>query len=430
MDITLETVRDVFRRSLGPDAFAAAFIEQVVPDPTIPTACINAQGALRYNPEFVSQHVRSSVDLFCLLFHELLHPAFGHFIHPTDDVANIACDAIINAIITHVFAEPSGGGSLFLRAYPERGLPALLRPHSAMNHSRYQLLYRELYPQTHGVGSLSTGEVIQALRTLVPPSPKETVLLLGSHSTDKGQTPPTDRWPTAVASRIADDLLHAIQHSGSAAGTWPHLQELLIEVLKRKKTVREDLLARYATRRAVGQFFHEHYRPRRVTSPFPVRPSRRDLVLLSAGVWPGLFRCQQQARRDETKGVAVFLDVSGSVNEHLPGIVGLLTRYRYRIDTVYQFSNTVAETSLDSLAKGHVRTTYGTDFDCVARVILDKECDRAVIFTDGYASLDDEHTHALTEAHPHILTILFAGKTDCPDLQPFGEVMQLVDVIE
>ena len=429
MHLTLNQIRDVMRRSLGPDSFTAGFVSSVIEDSTVPTACINASGELRFNPSFVAKHVRTDVELFCLIFHELLHPAFGHFIHPADEIANIACDAIINAIITHVFAEPSGGGSLFLRFYPERGLPALLRPFSRMGHSRYQSLYCALYPHTRGIGGLSAGEVIQSLRVLVPDN-SGAVILLGSHGQSGQHGQGASQLPAAVASRVADDLLQAVANAGGAAGHCPHLQDLLIEVLKHKATVREELLARYATRHQLDSFFGESECSRRVTSPFPINPSRRDLVLLGAGIWPGLFRNRQPGVNRERRGVAIFLDVSGSVNEHLPAIIGLLASYRDRIKTVFLFSNTVVETSLGQLAKGRVRTTYGTDFNCLTRTIVDKELDRAVILTDGYASLDDKHTHHLRQAHPHLLTILFGGKAECPDLEPFGEVVQLADVTE
>ena len=280
-----------------------------------------------------------------------------------------------------------------------------------------------------GKRRLSAGEITQSLRALLPPSPRS-ILLLGAHGGDGEGKPAADALPSKVTARIADELLQAVTHSGQGAGNCPHLHDLLIEVLKRKRTVREDLLSRYATRRILGWFFGEHRRPRRATSPFPVRPSRRDLVLLSAGVWPGLFRNRQVELRPEGKGVAIFLDVSGSVNEHLPGIIGLLSHYRDRIRSVHLFSNAVREVSFDTLCAGRLSTTYGTDFNCVARTVIDKEYDRAVILTDGYASLDDEHAHALTEARPAILTILFGSKPDCPDLQPFGEVVQLADVTE
>ncbi|MBT4814322.1 MAG: hypothetical protein HOJ57_37280 [Lentisphaerae bacterium] len=427
MEITLSQIRELMRRSLGPDSFTAGFVSQVIRDPSIPTACITESGELRFNPSFVVEHVRTDVDLFCIVFHELLHPAFGHFIHPDDDVANIACDAIINAVITNLFPEQSGRGSLFLRFYPERGLEAILRPGSHLRNSRYQSLYDHLYHTSTKHSRLSAGEMIQALRVLCP-KPPNSVCLLGSHgrSATTGANIP---WPSDTTAKLAGDLLAALAATGQGAGHCQHLQQLLVEVLKTKKTLRQCLLEQYATRRKLDSFFGEARHTRRVTSPFPLNPSRRDLLLLGAGIWPGLFRNHQPDVKREQKGVAIFLDVSGSVNEHLPRIIGLLSHYRDRIRSVYLFSNVVREVPFKMLCAGRLSTTYGTDFNCIARTVINKEFDRAVILTDGYASLDDEHTHALTEAHPHILTILFAGKTSCPDLLPFGEVVQLADVI-
>ncbi len=44
---------------------------------------------------------------------------------------------------------------------------------------------------------------------------------------------------------------------------------------------------------------------------------------------------------------------------------------------------------------GHVETTYGTDFDCVARAILAEEFTQAVIITDGFASMGELNQLAL-----------------------------------
>ena len=141
MHITIETVRDTLRSGLGHDSFTAGFVKSVIEDADTPTASINAQGEIRYNPDFVRNNVKTGVDLFCLVFHEVLHPVFGHFIHPRDEVSNIACDAIINSAISNLFAAPSGSGSLFKRIYPKRDLPAILRPDSELRFSRYEQLY-------------------------------------------------------------------------------------------------------------------------------------------------------------------------------------------------------------------------------------------------------------------------------------------------
>ena len=88
-------------RELGADSFVAGIVASVEADPDIPTACIDAEGYMKYNPKFVSQHVKTEQDLFCLVFHEILHPAFGHFVHKSDQISIIACDAIINALHSH-----------------------------------------------------------------------------------------------------------------------------------------------------------------------------------------------------------------------------------------------------------------------------------------------------------------------------------------
>ena len=82
------------------------------------------------------------------------------------------------------------------------------------------------------------------------------------------------------------------------------------------------------------------------------------------------------------------------------------------------------------VCQGKVQTTYGTDFDCIAKTILEKEYERAVVITDGYGELNEENSAALRKAGSRILTILFAEKNECPEFEPFGEVVKLKDVTE
>ena len=153
-------------------------------------------------------------------------------------------------------------------------------------------------------------------------------------------------------------------------------------------------------------------------------------MLLGAGVWPGFFRNQQPEIFHRQKGVAVFLDVSGSVNDFLPEIIGLLSGLRKRITTIYLFSNQVVEVPFATLCRGELQTTHGTDFDCIAEIILTKEYERAVVITDGMASLKEENTARLRKAGSRILTLLFGGGEECESFQPFGDIIQLTQVID
>ena len=48
-----------------------------------------------------------------------------------------------------------------------------------------------------------------------------------------------------------------------------------------------------------------------------------------------------------------------------------------------------------------------------------------MVVTDGYANLDNKLSEELKKRKVSILTILFEGRQDCPEFEPFGEVIQL-----
>ena len=73
----------------------------------------------------------------------------------------------------------------------------------------------------------------------------------------------------------------------------------------------------------------------------------------------------------------------------------MLRSFEHSLLSIYLFSNKVVQTSIGDLLKGRVTTTGGTDFDCIAESIVEKSLDRAVILTDGYASLKQEWKDAL-----------------------------------
>ena len=138
MKITLELAREVLREALGFDSFVASFITEVRENDNHPTAGIAKDGVLAYNPEFVSRYVTCKEDMFSLIFHELLHPMFGHFIYDCGKIENIAADAIINAVISTLYPDQSREGSLFKKTHSPKGLDGLMRPSSRMRNSRYQ----------------------------------------------------------------------------------------------------------------------------------------------------------------------------------------------------------------------------------------------------------------------------------------------------
>lgn len=435
MQITLETVRAVLRTALGRESFVASFIKSVEESQHCPTASISSEGVLRYNSGFTGQHITCGEDLFCLVLHEIMHPMFGHFVFKGGHIENLAADMVINASISLLFPSASGSGSLFKKTYQPQGMEGLLRPLSRMYDSRYGNLYNVFYGSQRGKERLSTGEVIQALKVLTPASDLTAILLLGSHAAgskgDAAQGHGLDGLSSETLCRIAGDLKRSAQQpSNRMAGQGENLYELFLEAIKTHLSIRKVLLQKFATKRKVDRFKQSIHKPAIGVSPIPLHPSKRDFVLLAAGIPPFHYHNHVQRVAVKEHGLAIYLDVSGSVNEHLPGIVGVLSSLKAELTSIFLFSNKVVEVPFKTLLAGKVQTTYGTDFDCIADNITERGFDKAVILTDGYASLNEKKQAELTKCKLQALTILFGGKSDCDDFAPFGDVVQLADITE
>lgn len=270
--------------------------------------------------------------------------------------------------------------------------------------------------------------MILTLRILADAKQVEKVLLIGSHgnSADADEKS-VDSIPKDVAAKIAADISASLSNI-NGAGYSQVLLALLKDALKSKVSIRTSLLMEYTTRRKLDNFRKIFQRQQSTISPIPIYPSKRDLVLLAAGIWPGYFRNKVFVEHAQDQGIAIYLDVSGSVNRYLPEIFGILQHLRRDIRSIYQFSNVVVETDFATLMQGHIKTSFGTDFDCVAASIQEKNYDKAIVITDGYASMKPEHQKTLSDRHVKILTILYGSSTTCDVLTPFGPVLKLSEV--
>ena len=418
MTITLPIVRDLLRDSFGRNSFIASFIKSIEEDPSIATAGITEEGRLRYNPDFVKRYVARQSDLFCLIVHELLHPMFGHFIYDTrQEIEAVATDAIINANISVAFHIWSENGSLMQKFYAPNGVEGLLRLGSDMRHSRYSSLYHRLYQQNNS--TLTAGDVISTLRILTPAEDAQAVTLLGSHGGAESLS-------RDVVGEIAEDMRHSLRKlTRRSAGLNTQLYEMLLDAIASHRSIKRILLQRYTTQRKLDRFLHPENAQRITSSPIPTHPSKRDLVLLASGMMPFRYSNLVTHIRNGHRGLAVYLDVSGSVNEYLPKIVGLLRNMKRELTSIFLFSNKVVEVPFSELLKGRVNTTYGTDFNCVADSMIERGWDKAVVLTDGYAELSEEKRAELKRKNVRTLTLLFGGLTESSEWAATGDVCEL-----
>ena len=182
-------------------------------------------------------------------------------------------------------------------------------------------------------------------------------------------------------------------------------------------------------KKKIERFKEEFRQKHSIVSPIPLYPSKKDLVLLASGLLPVYFHNKLNRPRQKNHGLAIYLDVSGSVNDSLPEILGILRRLQNEVTSVYQFSNEVVETSMRELTRGRIATTYGTSFDCVARSILDNAFGKAVVITDGYSNIESGLQKQMKGKAVKILTILFGGASEKNDFAQFGEVIHLKNAV-
>jgi hypothetical protein len=420
MKITLETIREAIRGPFGRESFVASFIRSVEANESCPTACINAEGRMLYNPEFAEKHLQTPQSLFCLIAHEMCHCVFRHSAHGGGRVENLGEDAIINAFIARAFPDTSNNGQLFREFYGTEGVEGLLRPDSALRLSRFGPLYNRLYNDNW---EITSGEVIRALRVLLPEEPETcVVVLLGSHG-DLSGGPSGD-----AIEGVADDLGRALDQN-EAAGRGGSLIRLFKKRIASAVAIKRAVLRQYTTMRRLDNFVEPLREQRMGVSPVPISPSKRELIMLHAGMMPPHFRRPVTIETATRKGLAIYLDVSGSVQEYLPRILGILARLEDVLTGIFLFSTEVREISFKQLLAGKISTTYGTSFDCVADSVVDRGFERAVILTDGYASLSAASKDALVKGKVRLLTILFDGASECAPLAPFGQVVKLDQVV-
>lgn len=73
------------------------------------------------------------------------------------------------------------------------------------------------------------------------------------------------------------------------------------------------------------------------------------------------------------------------MNDSLPLLFALLRHVRDLLaDPVYQFSTEVSPTCLSEMREGVVRSTGGTDLNCVARHVLEHGFRKVLIISDGH----------------------------------------------
>ncbi|WP_353268749.1 hypothetical protein [Gemmatimonas sp.] len=402
------------------------------------TACVECldRPRLLLNPTFVARWCHTPERLAALVLHELLHISLGHtrlFPRPTL-IHNVAFDAIINRTVLATVANTGAQGAqshhgamrfggvveryadLFTDFYAANATPGfILRPPpgwpsrpnwlaSRKMPTALRHIHRELYdltldtpddvnwwerPTPHYT-QVTYADIIAALRDSGAFDASD-VSLLGAH----GDTAFDQRAISGSRDHDAVEQLASVLEPlrGQLPGNGEHLG--LTRINDTRRTPALDNALRVLLRRATltnGQGSARiSWRERAVRTVHRVHDRRaacrvRTAQLLGAPA-PMLFDGHIQERQLEPQRVAIYVDVSGSMELLLPHLRrALLTLRREITPTLYWFSDTVEPASSNDLDRGHVPTTGGTSIRAVithakAHVTAGSA---AIVLTDGY----------------------------------------------
>jgi hypothetical protein len=415
----------------------------------IPTAAVEIayRPRLLLNPDFIAQYCQRDEHLFLLVMHELWHLILAHTrLYPRPTMAhNIAFDAIINAALTHQFPQPEFRGFFESINKADEFPGCLLRPPEGYPyHPQYPpdvppgtlSIMQRLYPppgQSQQISRPLYREILDLLqdhirdliaqgKAIVKP------VLLGDHDGDHEAQALLDPIMHEGMRRIIDSLPRSlIQSNKRGAGS------VMSDHASAVSAATEDARRVFSRvlQRCLGPRYGAQHRRSRLPIPgmsgISVIPNARDrmaaarqMLGIQGMLWaqPGSVK----ARVPETPSRSyVYLDVSGSMNNWLPALIGLLIPYvADGRAVVYQFSTGVEKLTLSDLRRGRLRTTQGTDINTVLHHLLTTQppVRRALILTDGYTGKpSDENLSLMRERHIRLYVVMPSESAHLADLR-------------
>jgi hypothetical protein len=331
---------------------------------------------------FFAEHVHSVDHAADVVWHELIHPILGHLSAGAtlleqgcnEKIFHIAIDAMNNAVLHSINC-----AGFMEQYYSDSGVNAFLRPNSYLVKTANSKKNRKSDVTRRWQQECSVFyQSLYALRVTLEETIKFLaehfnvvtiqVLCLGDHS-----------WRKPDGERVSGQGDESDEH-GIFRGE--ELQAIR-KVLKIEKIYRNNFNA-VIRKVSEGLSTPGMFRTgREVSRRMPALLSKRDMINIEIGR-NRFVRPDYRLRR-----VRLLIDVSGSMTDYIPFMVGLvisLSQREFLVEVVC-WADRPIKVSFEDLKRGAIpaETGGGTQGEALARYIQEYKLQRVVIITDNYA---------------------------------------------
>ena len=481
LDIALNNAWERDDRDLGWLLSQLAGVSDVEFSDEIETACIKKSGnryMIRFSKSFVEKYLATPDDILFVLLHEIMHKVRGDLLRdmklrgPVDhQVANIAEDMLINAeLCARFFPEPPAlfGAIYDCERFPDIMLtppPVLLKDATDSENGMPLKSMIEVLGNWDEIGKMgwNSNEIMHGLHLYISdyfenlrdlPEPQETngpscgygpdrealsdtygltwflffqmdvasiynhirpffpqelqILLIGNHEDKDCDIP---GWDEAFG-----------QNGGHSDKTQDEEIDLDVPYQYVSKVAR--LLKQAIDADPMNPLEAMLYQPDKSVIPWV---GRRESLWLSNGIWPVFFNTPTFSKDLDHVRPHIYIDVSASTKEYQPMIYGLVHHLFDIIgEPIYLFSNKVAEASLEDICKGRMKTTGGTDFDCVIEHAAKNRFQKIVVITDGFADMNASNRRKVTEGEMELHLVLTGDGYYDEELQTLAKSMLIL----
>lgn len=350
---------------------------------------LSSKPVLYINLEFCNQHAQSENDIKAVLIHEFLHVLLLHTesFKETTPLLNLCLDAIINAIIDRTFG--SEYSNFFIRFYRWIDFECLLRPKdfNSIFESESRLtevfgnLHKKIYEGKYCAEDLH--EVLEYLLQNKIESENPDLIFIGNHGEIPNEISEENK-------KILDGIMKKMDGVGIwkkdiHPGLYHKFSEMEIEKKKRKRKWENQVLRLLKKCLIRDRQMEQNKVIETTLVPVMNQKDKRAISkLLYSPILPVFQTELSVIKQEPEEKTVVYLDVSGSMDNELQGIVSVLIHLKKYIRTpVYTFSNDVMEAEIRN-KKLIYETSYGTSIVPVFEHIKRNNFKKALIVTDGY----------------------------------------------